>query len=187
MGLADGEHSIVAGFDLTWIPGRDDHDAGHRWKRSLQGAFDRRFAAAQPQNSSHAERLILDGQQRLTSLFQALLLQRPIDTQDIRKRRISGWFYVDMAIALDENLDREEAFRFIPADKTVRSFRGELELDLSTVELEYAAELFPVNRLLDPEDWLDGYVEHWNYDKSYQKRRTSFRNAVQESPLLLLE
>ena len=75
--------------------------------------MERSIEGSQPQNSSHAERLILDGQQRLTSLFQALLLQRPIDTQDIRKRRISGWFYVDMAIALDENLDREEAFRFI--------------------------------------------------------------------------
>ena len=49
-----------------------------------------------------AERLILDGQQRLTSLYQALLLERPIETVDIRKKPLSGWFYISVEEALDE-------------------------------------------------------------------------------------
>ena len=66
--------------------------------------------------TGNAERLILDGQQRLTSLFQALKLGQAIETQDVRKRRLSGWFYINIADALDKNFDREEAFVFVPAD-----------------------------------------------------------------------
>ena len=57
-----------------------------------------------------AQRLILDGQQRITSLYQALKLGRPLQTQDAHRRSLSGWFYVDMDKALDPHLDREEAF-----------------------------------------------------------------------------
>ena len=43
-----------------------------------------------------AERLILDGQQRLTSLFQSLRLDRPVLTRDQRGRTIKRWYYIDM-------------------------------------------------------------------------------------------
>lgn len=51
---------------------------------------------ATPSPTQKAERLILDGQQRLTSLFQALMLNVPVKTQDVRKRPLDLWFYVDM-------------------------------------------------------------------------------------------
>jgi hypothetical protein len=137
-------------------------------QRPIQGA----------QPTKKAERLILDGQQRLTSLFQALKLGQPIDTQDARKRKLCGWFYVDIARALDDHGDREEAFIFVPADGVVRNFRGEVERDLSTPDLEYAAGMFPMSAVYDHDEWLDGYDAHWNYSPARMKERRQFRQQV---------
>jgi hypothetical protein len=40
------------------------------------------------------ERLILDGQQRLTSLYQALMLPRAIATRDEKNKQVDRWYYV---------------------------------------------------------------------------------------------
>ena len=103
---------------------------------------------ATPPPGVRPERLILDGQQRLTSLFQALTAGRPVQTQDVRKHPISGWFYIDMRLALDANGDREEAIRFLAADRVQRNFRGETVEDYSTPEREYAAHMFPLGKVL---------------------------------------
>src|SRR5687767_2248840 len=43
-------------------------------------------------SSPEPERLILDGQQRLTSLFQALLLNQAVTTRDARGNPIKRWY-----------------------------------------------------------------------------------------------
>src|SRR5215203_478429 len=43
-----------------------------------------------------AERLILDGQQRLTSLTQVLKLRKPVTTRDDKKREIRRHYYFDI-------------------------------------------------------------------------------------------
>jgi hypothetical protein len=125
----------------------------------------RPIEGANPPATVAAERLILDGQQRLTSLFQALMLAVPVQAQDSRKKPVSGWFYIDMVGALDPGQDREEAIRFLPADRQVRSFRGQVTEDYSTPEAEYAAQLFPMHKLLDPDEWQMGFQEYWDYEK----------------------
>ena len=62
--------------------------------------------------------LILDGQQRLTSLFQAMLLGQIVETVNTRKQPLRVWFYVDMAKALSSDEDREEAFVTVPESRT---------------------------------------------------------------------
>lgn len=138
----------------------------------------RAVEGADPPADAQPERLILDGQQRLTSLFQALMLGRPVKTQDVRKRPISGWFYIDMQAALDSNMDREETIRFLPADRMVRNFRGEVLDDYSTAELEYRAHLFPLAKVFDPDDWSMGFQEHWDYDRNKVKLWHAFRKEV---------
>jgi hypothetical protein len=49
-----------------------------------------------------AERLILDGQQRITSLYRALMHPEAIETVDIRKKAVKGWFYIDIDATLKE-------------------------------------------------------------------------------------
>ena len=133
---------------------------------------------ATPPPGVRPERLILDGQQRLTSLFQALTAGRPVQTQDVRKHPISGWFYIDMRLALDANGDREEAIRFLAADRVQRNFRGETVEDYSTPEREYAAHMFPLHKVFDPDDWSMGFQEHWDYDRDQIRLWNSFRTEV---------
>lgn len=62
------------------------------------------------------ERLILDGQQRLTSLYQALVRRQPVLTRDARGNTIRRFYYIDIRKALDPNADREDAIRAFGED-----------------------------------------------------------------------
>jgi len=109
------------------------------------------------------ETLILDGQQRLTSLYQALMSTVVVETKDAKGKPIQRWYYLDMkkAVAVDD--DREEAVRSVPEDRQVKAFGGEITLDVTTPAREYAADLFPVNRIFRSADWRQAYNKHWNY------------------------
>lgn len=133
---------------------------------------------ATPPPDCKVDRLILDGQQRLTSLYQAIMLGKPVQTQDLRKQRTSGWFYIDMCVALDEHADREDAIRFVPADKVVKNFRGEPVEDYSTPDKEFASLLFPVAQLLSWPHWQNAFYEYWNYDQEKIKLWTKFLTSV---------
>jgi hypothetical protein len=126
------------------------------------------------------DRLILDGQQRLTSLFQAISLGRPVETQDVRKKSVTGWFYVDMQRALKPQTDREETIRFVPADRVVRTFRGDVSEDYSTPEREYEAMMFPVSRIFDWPTWQMGFLQHWQLDpEKFQLLNRFYGEVVQ--------
>lgn len=124
------------------------------------------------------ERFILDGQQRLTSLFQALFLQKPVKTRDIKKKDILRWYYVDMVKALDPNADREEAVRSIPENRKIKSFRNEVLEDYSTPEAEYANGLFPLSVVFDCAEWRTGYNNYWNYERDRAKLFDQFERQV---------
>ncbi len=137
----------------------------------------RPIEGATPAESAQPDTLVLDGQQRLTSLFQALKLDGPVVTQDPRKQQVSGWFYVDMRQALDENTDRDDAIRFLPASRKVLNFRGEVLEDYSTPEREYEAHLFPLQAVFDGGDWGDDFTDHWDGDKEKRKLWRDFNEA----------
>ncbi|MCP9619922.1 DUF262 domain-containing protein [Nocardia otitidiscaviarum] len=106
-----------------------------------------------------ATQLLLDGQQRITSLYQALMLGRPVATIDERRRKVEGWFYVDIDLVLADDADPDEAFRFIPADRKTRASFGRTELDLSTMDGECRAGLFPMAHVFDADEWGYRYAE----------------------------
>ena len=70
---------------------------------------------------------------------------------------------------LDDNEDRYDAILPVPDDRRIKTdFDRKIVLDLSTAELEYEHEMFPINIVFDSsarEDWADGYKEYHNYDK----------------------
>ena len=109
----------------------------------------RPLEGAEPPAGAKVEELLLDGQQRLTSLFQAIASGKPVKTRDSRDNEILRWYYVDIAKALNPNIEREEAFVSIPEDRKVRNFRREVIQDYSTPELERAAGMFPLALLFD--------------------------------------
>lgn len=95
------------------------------------------------------EWLILDGQQRLTSLFQALMLGDAVKTRDARENDIERWYYLNIATALDPDADREDAILSVPRDRIIKNFRGEVLADYSTTEKECAAGVFPLPLVFD--------------------------------------
>jgi len=109
------------------------------------------------------ETLILDGQQRLTSLYQALISQTAVETKDAKNKPIRRWYYIDMKKAVEAEADREDALLSVPEDKRTKSFGGEITLDVTSAVHEYAADLFPVNRIFGSADWRQAYNKHWNY------------------------
>jgi hypothetical protein len=42
------------------------------------------------------EQLLLDGQQRLTSLYQSLKSQRPVETLDPQGKKLRRWYLIDI-------------------------------------------------------------------------------------------
>lgn len=113
--------------------------------------------------SKDAEQLILDGQQRLTSLYQALESGRVVKTQDPRKKRLERWYYLDMAACLADDADREEAIVAVPTDRVLRdNFGRDVIMDLSTTAHECQAEMFPLAKVFDgpaTDEWMVAYLQ----------------------------
>jgi hypothetical protein len=129
-----------------------------------EAQFKSRPIAGAPPGTSGPERLMLDGQQRTTSLFQALSSDRAVDTTDAKGKKLKRWYYVDIEKALDPVLDREEAIIAVPEDKIVRGdFARTVEADYSSLEKECEAGMFPLARALDVGslmDWQNAYNLH---------------------------
>lgn len=131
--------------------------------------------------SVEPERFILDGQQRLTSLYQAIMLGRAVKTLDSRKKKINRWYYIDMRKALELNGDREDAIRSLPEDKIVKNFRGEVLEDFTTQELEYKNCLFPAWKVFDPSEWRREFNKYWKHDEKMGTLYDEFEKLVIES------
>ena len=63
--------------------------------------------------------LLLDGQQRMTSLYQVTLRGKVVETVTPKKKKVKRWFYIDIRKALDPAADREDAIVGVPEDRMV--------------------------------------------------------------------
>lgn len=96
------------------------------------------------------EHLILDGQQRLTSIYQATSSKEPVSTKTEKGKAIKRYYYLSMEKCLDDDEDRFDAVLSIPEDRKIKeNFDRDVKLDLSTREYEYENKLFPVNIVFD--------------------------------------
>lgn len=119
--------------------------------------------------------LLLDGQQRMTSLYQVTLRRKVVETITPKNKKVKRWFYLDIRKCLS-TVEREEAVVGVPEDRVVRTdFGRKVELDLSTPEHEYAALMFPVTEVFDWDKWQDGFDKHWRGDQ-HEGVREEFRN-----------
>ncbi len=119
--------------------------------------------------------LLLDGQQRMTSLYQATVRGAIFETVTPKKKKVKRWFYLDVRKALDPSADREEAVVGVPEDKIVRSdFGRKVDLDVSSPEREYASLMYPVCQVFDWDKWQDGFDKYWHGDQ-HESVREDFR------------
>jgi hypothetical protein len=108
-----------------------------------------------------AERLILDGQQRLTSLLQVLKLSAPVSTRDEKKREVKLHYYFDIEKALAGADSLEESILAVNEDRIQRTnFGRDIVLDLSSTAREYEAFCFPCNQVFDANPWTFGLMQH---------------------------
>lgn len=100
------------------------------------------------------EKLILDGQQRLTTLTQALALAEPVRTSTAKGKKIRRHYYFDIQKAVDAPHALDEAVVAVDENRQMRSdFGRKVDLDLSTTELECRQLHFPCNQVMSSDDW----------------------------------
>lgn len=133
--------------------------------------------------------LILDGQQRLTSLYQTLYMGQAVKTKNARNRATELWYYVDMNKALNPTIDRENVIVSLPEDRVLRTnFNRDIELDCSTVEKECAAEMFPLRVLFDipkRNEWVQQFLKSGSPEQMME--RMNLWNAFQAEIVTRIE
>lgn len=130
--------------------------------------------------STDPETLILDGQQRLTSLFQALMSGRAVRTRDSRGKHMLRWYYIDMRAAVSVNGDREDAVVSIPEDKILKKFGGGVAYDVTTPEQEFENCMFPAVQVFDAAPWRRGFSKYWNHNSEKSDLYDRFESQVLE-------
>lgn len=99
--------------------------------------------------------LVLDGQQRLTSIYNAMYCQTAVPTRTDKGQEIERYYYLDIEKCLDEDVDTVDAILSIPEDRMVKSdFGRKVELDLTSREKEFEHQMFPLNIVFDTAAWV---------------------------------
>ena len=110
--------------------------------------------------------LILDGQQRITSLYQTIMTNEVVTTRNEKNYEIKRWYYIDMVKAMDESYDLEEAIISVNEKKQIaENFGRSIVLDLSKKEFEYKNLMYPVSMIGDYSVWRREFNEYWHYDR----------------------
>ena len=126
--------------------------------------------------------LVLDGQQRLTSIYQATYSQKPVATKTDKGKEIERYYYLSMEKCMDENEDRLDAVIAVPPDrKTKENFDRDIKLDLSNQDKEYEQKMFPVNIVFDSNalmKWQFGYMMHYSGQNEAVKLLEDFQREV---------
>lgn len=108
------------------------------------------------------EELLLDGQQRITSLYQAAYSEGAVKTKSPKNQEVQRFFYINIAKALQPGFDFEDAIVSVPGDKLIKTdFGRTIVLDLRTRENEFKEGLFPFNKAFDSRDWFYEWRDYW--------------------------
>lgn len=144
--------------------------------------FKYRVIEGSPSHGVVPDELILDGQQRLTSIYTSLFSDDAVNTRTEKGQAIKRYYYIDMAKAVDSNIDRVDSILSVPENRKVTSdFGRKIDLDVSSADLEYEQRLFPLNIILDPNKyakWQMGFMQHYHYDPNASMLYTEFLTKV---------
>ena len=122
----------------------------------------RKFEGVESENDVTPEWLVLDGQQRLTTLYQVLKSKKATSTrlETNRDATIKRFYYLDIKKCLDPNADRLDAIVSVSDKKQQTTNIGRtVTLDLSTREKEFENLMFPLNITFSAND-----TDDWRYD-----------------------
>jgi hypothetical protein len=108
-----------------------------------------------PSNKDPVE-LILDGQQRMTSLFLSLFNDFPVKTKTDKDDDVEVFYYLDIEKIINGD-DIEEAIIIMPKTK-IKKEHDNIVLDLSTADKEIEAFMFPLNKSFDWMRWQSIFI-----------------------------
>jgi hypothetical protein len=128
---------------------------------------------------SSPELLILDGQQRLTTLTQVLALKTAVKTRTDKGKAIQRHYYWHIPTALEGGERLEDAIIAVEQDKVERTnFGKDIKLDLTSPEKECAQLYFPCDQILNSDAWEEALQEHApDHFPQYMKFRKEVLNA----------
>lgn len=143
----------------------------------------REFSGVTLASSVTPDWLVLDGQQRLTTLYQVLKSKGSTTTRLDKNRDVDveRYYYLDIKKCLDPNEDRLDAIISIPKSKQLTTDIGRtITLDLSTREKEFENLMFPLNICFSSNDVDDWRYEMENYYGAANEYRLLFRDFSQK-------
>lgn len=135
-------------------------------------------------NLNDPDFLVLDGQQRLTTLYQVFKTAEPVATRPAtnKDKVILRHYYLDIRKALDQTADRLDAVISINEKKQLTEDIGRtVILDLSTRENEFKELMYPLNIALDlsaSSDWMLELNDYYEGDASIRKLFKEFNQQV---------
>lgn len=128
------------------------------------------------------DHLVLDGQQRLTSIYQSIYSGKAVKTKTDKGKELKRFYYLSMKDCLDETLDRLEAVVAVPEDKRIKAnFDRDVVLDLSDTTKEYENKMFPINIVFDSTilmKWNFGYMMHYQGNAQALELLERFQSEV---------
>lgn len=149
--------SISEGFPIGALMALDASGEVRFATRAVEGA--------DPKNPK-LESYLLDGQQRMTSLYQATATSKPVQTRTAKGKDALLHFYFDVGKCLDGSTPRRDAIISVPAGKIVRTnFNRDVALDLSTREKELEHLYFPIDEIFEANRWQQALWQWINGDR----------------------
>lgn len=128
------------------------------------------------------EKLILDGQQRLTSMYSALYSRNPVHTRNEKGKELYRYYYLNVDKALDPDYDDEDCIISVPENRIVTSDFGRIvELDLSTREKEFENRMLPLNIVMEPADvamWCTNYMNYYQLNPERVTQGMALMNTI---------
>lgn len=131
---------------------------------------------------SKVDHLILDGQQRLTTLTQVLALPSTVKTRNDKGKAIERYYYFHIPTALEGSEHLEDSLIAIEPDRQLKTnFGRDIILDLSTREKECLEMYFPCSEILNSDAWEEALQEYApdNFSQYMKFRKdvlSAFRN-----------
>ncbi len=108
--------------------------------------FDSHPIAGAPTSTAPPQRFLIDGLQRLTALYQVFMSPRTVQTVDDGTAPAHRRYYVDVAAAVDPQMDRDHAILSVPAAGHAEQLGRCFPLGLALGD--HAAQ----------QDWLHGFA-----------------------------
>lgn len=132
--------------------------------------------------SDDPDYLVLDGQQRLTSLYCSLFGKDPVSTSNERGQRISRFYYLDMRRSLDPEEDRVDSVVSISDKRVVTEDIGrKIVLDLTSREREIEELMFPANLVFDGSErskWYKEYLKRYGIGSEEDELWDRFEDEI---------